>query len=181
MEQVNHPSVTGKGYRFEDYGFFWEECPDIVRYEDVIRVTNAEGSGTFHISFRNGKGKKQNACVILDNMAQEQPLRMLLSQCIPNADFKARTQTAWEACRAWFLAALCLDVLVGIIIALNLWGGGVTVSVPIWFIPFLLVGRFLSTETLLIIGAIILILCAVGAVRALIKRKPVWEIKCSKD
>lgn len=177
MEQVNRPFVNGKGYRFEDHGFFWEECPDLVRYEDVIRVTNVEGSGTFHISFRNRKGKKQNACVILDNMAQEQPLRALLTQCVHNAVPTARTQTAWEACRPWFTAALCLDVLVGVIIALNTWGSGVAVSVPIILLPVLLIGRFLSVETLLTIGAVILVICAVGAVRALTKHKPVWEIE----
>ena len=176
MDQVNGPSVAGKGYRFEDQGFFWEEYPDMVRYENVTHVTNAEGSGTFDISFRNQKGKKREASVILENAAQEQPLRALLNQRIPGAVPEIRTQTAWEACRSWLTAALCLDGLVAIIIALNNWGQGATVSVPIWLLPFLLIGRFLSTEALLAIGAVILIICIIGAVRSLVKRKPVWEI-----
>ena len=176
MDQVNCPSIVGKGYRFEDQGFFWEEFPDMVLYEDVTRVTNAEGSGTFDISFRNEKGKKREASVILENVAQEQPLRALLNSHIP-ATPSTRTQTAWEACRSWFFLALCLDGLVAIIIALNNWGQGATVSVPIWALPFLLIGRFLSTEALLAIGAVILIICVTGAVHALVKRKPVWEIK----
>lgn len=177
MDQVNCPSIAGKGYRFEDQGFFWEEFPDMVRYEDVTRVTNAEGSGTFDISFQNEKGKKREASVILDNRAQEQPLRALLSRRIPGAAPGIRTQTAWEACRSWAILALCLDGLVAIIIALNNWGQGATVSVPIWILPILLIGRFLSTEALLAIGAVILIICVTGGVRALVKRKPVWEIK----
>ena len=177
MDQVNSPSVAGKGYRFEDQGFFWEEYPDMVRYEDVIRVTNAEGSGTFDISFQNEKGKKREASVILDNRAQEQPLRALLSRRIPGVAPQIRTQTAWEACRWWLTLALCLDGLVAIIIALNTWGQGATVSVPVWALPILMIGQFLSTKTLLIIGAVLLILCVTGAVHALVKRKPVWEIK----
>ena len=149
----------------------------MVRYEDVIRVTNAEGSGTFDISFRNGKGKKREASVILDNRAQEPPLRALLNRRIPGAAPEIRTQTAWEACQSWFFMALCMDGLVALIIALNNWGQGATVSVPIWILPILLIGRFLSTETLLAIGAVMLIICVIGAVRALVKRKPVWEIK----
>ena len=177
MDQVNGPFIAGKGYRFEDQGFFWEEYPDMVRYEDVTHVTNAEGSGTFDISFQNAKGKKRDASVILNNRAQEQPLRALLSRRIPGAAPGIRTQTAWEACRSWLLLAVCLDGLVAIIIALNNWGQGATVSVPVWALPILMIGRLLSTEALLAIGAVLLILCVIGAVHALMKRKPVWEIK----
>ena len=59
----------------------------------------------------------------------------------------------------------------------NTWGRGTSVSVPIWFLPFLMIGSVLSTGTLVAIGVAILLVCGIGAVLSLKKRKTVWEIQ----
>ncbi|MBD5099206.1 MAG: hypothetical protein HDT35_06640 [Clostridiales bacterium] len=104
----------------------------------------------------------------------------MLPRKIPRSAADTRPETVGEAVSGWATLGLCLAALVALIIALNTWGRGASVSVPIWFLPFLAIGSFLSTGVLIAIGAAILLLCGIGAAVSLAKRKTVWEITTIK-
>lgn len=180
MPETTQSPIAGNEYRFLEDGFSCKDWSGPVRYEDVTEVTCVDGSSCFDISFVTPKGKKRKVSVILDSHAQKEALQTLLLRKVPGASAGTRPQTAWEACGGWVTVGLCLAGLVVLIIVLNTWGRGTTVSVPIWLIPFLMIGSFLSTEVLLVIAAAILILFGVLAVLSLGKRKPVWMLSGKK-
>ncbi|MDE6280349.1 MAG: hypothetical protein K2M15_00915 [Oscillospiraceae bacterium] len=180
MPEITQGPITGREYRFEEDSFSCKDCSDPVRYEDITKATNVPGNCCFYISFTDKKGKTRKVTVILDSENQIEPLRAMLQRKIPHAAADNRPETVWEAVDAWVTLGLCLAVLVGLIIALNTWGRGASVSVPIWLLPFLMIGSFLSTGTLIAIGAAILLLCGIGAAVSLAKRKTVWEITTIK-
>ena len=176
MPEITQGSIAGSEYCFGEDGFSCKDCAGTVRYEDITRVTNVPGNGCFGISFTNQKGKTRKVSVILDSGSQTEPLRAMLLRKIPGASTGARPQTAWEACGTWVTAGVCLAGLVVLIIVLNTWGRGTSVVAPIWMIPFLMIGSFLSTQVLIGIAAAILVVFGAGAVLSLRKRKTVWEI-----
>lgn len=176
MPEITQGPIAGSEYRFLEDGFSCRDCPGPVGYEDVTEVTNVPGSRCFDISFITKKGKKRKVTVILDNDSQIEPLRAMLMRKIPGASAHTRAETAWEACGAWVTMGLCLAGLVVLIIVLNTWGRGATVSAPIWILPFLMIGSFLSTSVLIGIAAAILAAFGVGAVLSLRKRKTVWVL-----
>lgn len=157
-------------------GFVCKDWSGPIQYESVTNVTSEDGSGCFDISFLTPKGKKRKVSVILDSHAQKGALQALLLRKVPGASGHTRSQTAWEACGGWVTAGLSLAAIVVAIILLNTWGRGATVSVPIWILPFILIGSFLSTEVLLGIAAAILVVFGVVAVISLGKRKSVWVL-----
>lgn len=176
MQETVQGPIQGREYRFSGDGFVCKEWPDPVRYEDVTAASSADGSGCFDISFTTPKGKKRKVSIILDSHAQKGPLQALLVGKIPGASVHTRNQTAWEACGGWVMTGLGLAALVVVIILLNTWGRGATVSAPVWLIPFIMIGSFLSVEILAAIAAAILVIFGAGALLSLRKRKPVWEI-----
>ena len=176
MPEITQGPIAGSEYRFLEDGFSCKDWSGPVRYEDVTEVTNVPGNGCFTISFTTPKGKTRKVEVILDNGSQAEALRAMLLRKVPSASVHTRAQTAWEACGTWVTAGLCLAGLVVLIIVLNTWGRGATVSVPVWLLPVLMVGSFLSTTTLLVIAAAILVIFGVGAVLSLRKRKTVWVL-----
>ena len=180
MPEITQGPITGSEYSFGPDGFSCKDCAGTVKYEDITKVTNVPGNCCYNISFTTPKGKTRKVEVILDSGSQIEPLRAMLLQKIPRAAADTRPETAWETAGAWVTLGLCLTALVALIIALNTWGRGTSVRVPIWFLPFLAIGSFLSTKTLLIIGAAILLLCGIGAAASLAKRKTVWEITTIK-
>ena len=177
MAETTQNPIVGQEYRFLEDGFMCKDWSGPIRYEDVVSAANVpEGSACFDVSFLTAKGKKRKLSIILDSHTQSEPLRGLLSRKMPGVSAHTRPQTAWETCGTWVTAGLCLAGLVVLIIVLNTWGQGATVSVPIWLIPVLMIGSFLSTEVLLIIAAAILVIFGAGAALSLRKRKTVWEI-----
>lgn len=176
MAEITQGSIVGSEYCFGEDGFSCRDCAGTVKYEDITRVTNVPGNGCFNISFTNQKGKARKVEVILDSGSHSEALRAMLPRKIPRAAVDTRPQTVREAAGGWVTLGVCLIALVALIAALNTWGRGVSVSVPIWFLPFLAVGSFLSTGTLIAIGAAILLLCGIGSAVSLAKRKTVWEI-----
>ena len=180
MPEIMQGPIAGSEYRFGEDGFSCKDCAGTVRYEDITKVTNVPGNCCFNISFTTQKGKARKVEVILDSGSQIEPLRAMLLRKIPRAAADTRPETVWEAVDAWVTLGLCLTALVALIIALNTWGRGASVSVPIWFLPFLAIGSFLNTGTLIAIGAAILLLCGIGAAVSLAKRKTVWEITTMK-
>lgn len=180
MPEITQDPIVGSGYRFEEDSFSCKDYSDPVRYEDITKVTNVPGNCCFNISFTNPKGKARKVEVILDSTSQAEALRATLSRKIPRAAADTRPETVGEAVSGWATLGLCLAALVGLIIVLNTWGRGASVSVPIWLLPFLMIGSFLSTGTLIAIGAAILALCGIGAAVSLAKRKTVWEITTVK-
>lgn len=176
MPETTQDPIAGKEYRFLEDGFLCKEWDGPIRYEDIIKVTAEDGSLYVEFRFNNAKGKERGVSVILESSAQKSALMALLPRKIPNASVTTRSQTAWEAASAWVTLGVCLAALVGLIILFNTWGRGATVSVPIWMIPFLLIGSFLSTQVLIAIAAAILIISGVGAVLAQRKRKTVWTV-----
>ena len=177
MSQALQPSIEGRGYRFSEGEFACSELSDPVRYENITGVCLVPGSSCFEISFKTPKGKKRQVSVNLENPGQEKALQEMLLRKIPGAAADTRPQTVREAAGGWATLGLCLTALVALIIALNTWGRGTSVSVPIWFLPFLMIGSVLSTGTLVAIGVAILLVCGIGAVLSLKKRKTVWEIQ----
>ena len=180
MPEIAQGPIVGSEYRFGEDGFACKDCPGPVRYEDVTEVANVPGNCCFDIRFATPKGKTRKVEVILDSGSQIEPLRALFLRKMPGASAHTRTQTVWEAVSGWVTLGLSLAALVAAIILLNTWGRGATVSVPIWLLPVLAVGSFLSTNTLLIIAAVILVICGIGAMVSLRKRKTVWEITTIK-
>ncbi|MDE6260094.1 MAG: hypothetical protein K2M42_04425 [Oscillospiraceae bacterium] len=180
MPEIMQGPIAGREYRFEEDSFSCKDCSDPVPYKDITKVTNVPGNCCFNISFTTKKGKTRKVAVILDSTSQAEALRATLSRKIPRAAVDTRPETVWEAVDAWVTLGLCLAALVALIIALNTWGRGASVSVPIWLLPFLMIGSFLSTGTLIAIGAAILLLCGIGAAVSLAKRKTVWEITTIK-
>lgn len=180
MTEANQGVIAGNEYRFGEDGFSCKDWSGPVRYEDITKVTNVPGNGCFNISFTTPKGKTRKVEVILDNGAQAEALRAALPRKIPRAAVDTRPETVREAAGAWATLGLCLAALVALIIALNTWGRGTSVRVPIWFLPFLMIGSFLSTGALIAIGAAILLACGIGAAVSLAKRKTVWELTAVK-
>lgn len=176
MPEIVQGPIAGREYRFMEDGFSCKDWSGPVRYEDITQVTNVPGNCCFDISFTDKKGKTRKVTVILDNGSQIEALRAMLLRKIPRAVADTRPQTVREAAGSWANVGFWLAVLVALIIALNTWGQGSSVSVPIWFLPFLMIGSFLSTGTLIAIGAAILLVCGIGAAVSLAKRKTVWEI-----
>lgn len=176
MPEITQGPIAGNEYRFWEDGFSCRDYPGPVGYEDVTEVTNVQGSRCFDISFTTKKGKTRKVTVILDNASQIEPLRAMLMRKVPGASAHTRAQTAWEACGTWVTTGLCLTGLVVLIIALNTWGRGATVRVPIWIWPFFMIGSFLSTNVLIGIAAAILVAFGVGAALSLRKRETVWVL-----
>ena len=177
MEKAIQGPVMGKEYRFLEDGFLCKNWDGPIAYQSVTSVTSAEGDGSFEISFVTPKGKQRSVEVILDSFAQKGTVQALLLQGVPGARVRTRTQTAWEACGTWVTTGLSLAALVLVIIAINTWGQGTTVHVPVWVLPIVMIGSFLSTPVLLAIAAVILGAFGVGAVRSLVKRKTVWVLE----
>lgn len=180
MPEVTQGPIAGREYRFLEDGFSCKDWPDPIKYEDITEVTNVPGSGCFDISFTTPKGKTRKVSVILDGGSQAEALRSALPQRVPRASVGTRPQTAWEACGTWVTAGLSLAGLVVLIIVLNTWGRGATVTVPIWIMPILMIGSFLSTGVLIGIAAAILVIFGVGAALSLRKRKTVWVLAGKK-
>lgn len=180
MPEITQGPIEGSEYRFLEDGFSCKDCPGPVRYEDVTEVTNVPGNCCFDIRFVTPKEKTRKVEVILDGGSQIEPLRALFLRKMPGASAHTRTQTVWEVVNGWVTLGLSLAATVAAIILLNTWGRGATVSVPIWLLPVLMVGSFLSTKTLLIIAAAILVICGIGAALSLRKRKTVWVLSREK-
>ena len=176
MPETAQGPIVGKEYQFLEDGFTCKDWDGPIRYEDIMDVTTVDGNSCFEIRFANAKGKKREVSVILDDGAQKGPLQALLLRKIPGAAVATRPQTGWEAARGWVMLGVSLAALVGLIILLNTVGRGTTVRVPIWLIPFLMIGSVLSTQVLAVIAAAILIVFGIGAVLAQRKRKMVWIV-----
>lgn len=176
MPETTQFPIAGREYRFETDSFVCKNWDGPVRYEDILEVTNVPGNGCFDIRFTTQKGKTCQVSVFLEGGGQGEALRAALLERVPGARVSSRPQTAWEACGTWVTAGLCLAGLVVLIIALNTWGRGTSVVVPVWMLPVLTIGSILSTPVLAGIAAAILVLFGVGAVRSLGKRKPVWVL-----
>lgn len=180
MPEMTQGPIAGSEYRFLEDGFTCKDWSGLIRYEDITEVANVPGNCCFEISFNTAKGKTRRVEAILDGGSQIEPLRALFLRKIPGASAHTRPQTAWEAVKGWVTLGVLLAAFVGLVIALNTWGRGTSVVAPIWAIPFLMIGSFLSTTTLLAIIAAILAICGVGAAVSLGKRKTVWVISRKK-
>ena len=180
MPEIMQGPIAGREYRFLEDGFSCKDWSGPVRYEDVTEVANVPGNCCFDISFTDQKRKTRKVTVILDSGSQIEPLRAVLLRKVPNSSASTRPQTAWEACGTWVTAGLCLAGFVVLIIALNTWGRGTSVVAPVWAIPFLMIGSFLSTQVLIGIAAAILIAFGAGAALSLRKRKTIWVLSREK-
>lgn len=168
--------ITGSEYRFTNDGFTCKDYPDPIRYEDIISAAVVPGSRWFDITFRTPKGKKRKVSVLLERAGEEDAVCALLMERLTGAAY-TRPQTVRECCGGWGTFAVCLCVLIGLIIMMNTVGRGSSVSVPIWFIPFLMIGSILSVGQLVGIAGVIVVVCAVGALVSLKRRKTVWIIE----
>lgn len=168
--------VEGQKYRFFKEGFLCQDWPDLIPYEDVLCAAVVPGSDFLDIDFKTPKGKKRRTTIFLERPGQEETLWALLAEQISVAAVTTRPQTVKETCGAWITFGICLDVLVGLIILMNVMNPATAVA-PIWLIPFLIVGSFLSVGHLLTIGAVIFAVSVAGAAISLKNRKTVLEIK----
>ena len=176
MPETAQGPITGKEYRFLEDGFQCKDWNGLIPYESVTGVTSEEKYGCFDISFLNKKGKKRKVTVILESYNQKAAVQALLLRKVPGATSHTRSQTAWEAMKGWVTVGLSLAAIVVIIILLNTWGRGASVSVPLWLLPVIMIGSFLSTKVLLIIAAAILVIFGGMAVISLGKRQGVWVL-----
>lgn len=175
MTQENQTSLIGDGYHFTESCFLCKEYSDPVPYDHVDRIRITLGTRSCAINFRTPEGKKRNTSVTLASAAHGDALTALLQRAMPAGVVRTHSETVWEAVSGWVTLALGLEALIAVVIAIGMWGGSVTV--PIIIIPLLMIGRFLGTEVLVVIGAAILAVCVIGAILSLAKRKTVWEIK----
>lgn len=157
--------------------FACSELSDPVRYENMTRVRLVPGTACFEIDFKTPKGKKRQVSIKLEGAGQEKALQELLARRMPGAAAVTRSQTAKEAGGGWVTAGLTLAGLVVLIILLNTVGHGTSVRVPVMLIPFIMLGSFLGTGTMIVIAVAILVIFGTLALLALKKRKTVWEIR----